>query len=77
MSNLAALPVVLPVVIALALVLWPKPTVFRRSLVGLVLAALLGFALWLVAEIGVAGPLVLRVGGWPVPYGIVLVADTL
>ena len=39
MNNLAALPVVLPVVIALALVLWPKPTVFRRSLVGLVLAA--------------------------------------
>ena len=77
MNNLAALPVVLPVVIALALVLWPKPTVFRRSLVGLVLAALLGFALWLVAEIAVAGPLVLRVGGWPVPYGIVLVADTL
>jgi multicomponent Na+:H+ antiporter subunit D len=77
MINLAGLPVVLPVVAALFILLWARPSVARRTFVAGVLAGLLGFSLWLVAEVQVSGPIVLRVGGWPVPYGIVLVADTL
>lgn len=77
MSNLAGLPVVLPMVAALFILLRPKPSAGRRALVGLVLATSLALALGLGAHALASGPLVLRVGGWPVPFGIVLVADTL
>jgi multicomponent Na+:H+ antiporter subunit D len=43
----------------------------------MVLALLLGFSLWLLWHVRSAGALVLSWGGWVVPYGIVLVADTL
>lgn len=77
MSNLAATPLVLPLMAALLILLWPRPTAVRRAFAGFVVAAVLGIALWLVAQAQGGAPLVLRVGGWPVPFGIVLVADTL
>src|SRR5690606_39181447 len=42
-----------------------------------VLAFQLGFSVWLLETVMRQGPLVLALGGWAVPYGIVLVADTL
>ena len=77
MSNLAGLPVLLPVLAALALLLWPKPSPGRRALAGATLAASLALALGLAWHALTSGALVLRLGGWPVPFGIVLVADTL
>lgn len=76
-ANLAGLPVVLPIMAALMMLLVPRPTLFRRVFATLVLSSLLGLALWMVVHVQAEGPLVLRVGGWLAPYGIVLVGDTL
>lgn len=77
MINATGLPVIVPILAALVILLWPKPSGARRVFVGLALVGLQGLALALVAHAVETGPLVLRVGGWPVPFGIVLVADTL
>lgn len=77
MTNLAGLPVVLPLVGALVVLLLPRPSAGRRWLVGSILGVLLGLAAGLLGQAMTSGPLVLRVGGWPLPFGIVLVADTL
>lgn len=77
MSALVGLPILGPLVVALLALLTPRPTAARRTGIGLALAGLLGFSLWLVAHVQANGPLVLSLGGWVVPYGIVLVADTL
>jgi multicomponent Na+:H+ antiporter subunit D len=76
-ANLAGAPVILPIVAALLMLLVPRPTKFRRAFCTLVFTALLGLALWMVVHVQASGPLVLRVGGWMAPYGIVLVGDTL
>lgn len=77
MNNLASLPVLLPMLAALLLLLRPTPSAARRAFVAIVLAGSLLLGLALVARAMGEGALVLRVGGWPVPFGIVLVADTL
>jgi multicomponent Na+:H+ antiporter subunit D len=77
MSNLAGLPVVLPLLAALAVLLRPQPSRGRRLFVGACLGGALALALALAGQALATGPLVLRLGGWPVPFGIVLVADTL
>lgn len=77
LENLAALPVVAPVIMALIALVFPRPCAVRRAGMALFFAGLLVFALWLVPRTMESGPLVLRIGGWLSPYGIVLVADTL
>lgn len=77
MSSLVGVPIVVPLAAALVALLIPRPSLGRRLGVSLVLSALLGFSVWLVGHVRAAGPLVLSWGGWVVPYGIVLVADTL
>ncbi len=76
-ANHAAFPVLFPVVAAIAALFAPRPSALRRILGGVACALLLAHALALVARNLGGDPLVLRVGGWLAPYGIVLVADTL
>lgn len=76
-ANLAALPVIFPIMIGLISLLMPRPSVWRRVIAAVASAALLAHACWIVWHSMESGPLVLRVGGWLSPYGIVLVADTL
>jgi len=77
MSSLLGLPILAPLATALFALLAPRPSVGRRVGVSIALAGMLGFALWLVGYVQANGPIVLSMGGWVVPYGIVLVADTL
>ena len=77
MSSLVAIPVLVPLAAALLALIAPRPSRLRRAGVALVLVGLLAFSLWLVGHVRSTGPLVLSWGGWVVPYGIVLVADTL
>lgn len=77
MNSLAAAPIVAPLAAALLALLLSRPSLARRLTVSLVFLALLGFSLWLVSHVRANGPVVLSWGGWMVPYGIVLVADTL
>lgn len=77
MSSLVALPVIAPLATALFTLFVPRPSFARRLIVGLVLAGSLALSVALIGHVRVAGPLALSVGDWLVPFGIVLVVDTL
>jgi multicomponent Na+:H+ antiporter subunit D len=74
---LVPLPVVVPLLgAALTLILTNRPGLQRSvSVVGL--STTLAVAVVLLVEAYRHGPVVVRVGGWPPPVGIVLVADQL
>ncbi|MEU4781551.1 Na+/H+ antiporter subunit D [Micromonospora sp. NPDC023633] len=77
MSRLVALPVVVPLLgAALTLLLARWPGLQRVVSVGC-LAATLAVAAVLLVQAYRYGPVVVQVGGWPAPVGIVLVADQL
>ena len=77
MTVLVALPVVIPMIAgALALALWRS--LFAQRVVGVGgAAALLAASLWLLLEVWREGVLVMHMGEWVAPYGIVFVADLL
>lgn len=77
MNNLPGLCVVLPLAAGLLCLLSPRPSALRRGFVALSLIGLTALSGWLVTQVAAGGPLVLRIGGWLAPYGIVLVMDTL
>ena len=74
-ANFAVLPVVLPLATALLALALGRASVLRRWLVGVssVLQTILALA-FMVATFA-APPVVLAIGGWVAPYGIVLVVD--
>ncbi|SCG35916.1 Na+/H+ antiporter subunit D [Micromonospora inositola] len=76
-AALVPLPVVVPLLgAALTLILANRPRLQRSvSVVGL--ATNLAVAVTLLVEAYRHGPVVVQVGGWPAPVGIVLVADQL
>jgi multicomponent Na+:H+ antiporter subunit D len=76
-ANVAAFPVIFPVLIALVCLLAPRPAIWRRVLAATAFIGLLVHAIGIVAHNLDHGPVVLRLGGWLAPYGIVLYADTL
>ncbi|MDG4785752.1 Na+/H+ antiporter subunit D [Micromonospora sp. WMMD1102] len=77
MRYLVPLPVVMPLLgAALTLVLARRPVAQRMISVG-VLTITLVVALLLLLNAHWHAPLVVRLGGWPAPLGIVLVADQL
>ncbi|MEV1109694.1 Na+/H+ antiporter subunit D [Micromonospora sp. NPDC049751] len=77
MSRLLPLPVVVPLLgAALTLLLADRPRV-QRTVSVLCLAVTFTVALVLLVQAYRHGPVVLAVGGWPPPVGIVLVADQL
>ncbi|MGC4769490.1 Na+/H+ antiporter subunit D [Micromonospora sp. DT44] len=77
MSRLLPLPVVVPLLgAALTLLLANRPRV-QRTVSVLCLAVTFTVALVLLVQAYRHGPVVLAVGGWPPPVGIVLVADQL
>ncbi|MFD2764647.1 Na+/H+ antiporter subunit D [Micromonospora eburnea] len=76
-SALVPLPVVVPLLgAALTLVLGNRPRL-QRSISVLGLSATLLVAVLLLVEAYRHGPVVVQVGGWPAPVGIVLIADQL
>ncbi|MBB5112266.1 Na+/H+ antiporter subunit D [Micromonospora echinospora] len=77
MSALVPLPVVVPLLgAALTLLLSGQPRL-QRSVSVLCLGSVLVVAAVLLVEAYRFGPVVVQVGGWPAPVGIVLVADQL
>lgn len=72
---LLALPILVPLVTAIALQLLPhQPRLLRRVAFAGALG-LLGSALMLLVRVEAHGPQVMQVGSWPAPFGITLVAD--
>ncbi|MCA2218864.1 Na+/H+ antiporter subunit D [Jidongwangia harbinensis] len=77
MTWLVPLPVIMPLLgAALTLLIRRRPNL-QRTVSVLVLSATLGVAVALLALTAGGDPLVVTVGGWPAPLGIVLVADRL
>lgn len=76
MSALLALPVVAPLALALGALALPRWK-GRRVVLGLAFAGLFAFSVWLLLHVARSGAMVHGWGGWVVPYGIVLVGDTL
>ena len=77
MSGLVPLPVVVPLLgAALTLLLSGRPRL-QRSISVLCLSSVLVVAAVLLVQAYRFGPVVVQVGGWPAPVGIVLVADQL
>ncbi|MGC5050738.1 Na+/H+ antiporter subunit D [Micromonospora sp. DT48] len=77
MSTLVPLPVVLPLLgAAVTLLLGSRSSIQRTVSVGC-LGANLAVAVVLLVQAHREGPLVMQIGGWPAPVGIVLVADQL
>ncbi|GAA3383272.1 Na+/H+ antiporter subunit D [Cryptosporangium minutisporangium] len=77
MTWLVPLPVVMPLLgAALILVIVRRPVV-QRAVSLVVLAATLAVAVALLALTTADGPMVVSVGGWAAPIGVVLVADQL
>ncbi|MGK5673532.1 Na+/H+ antiporter subunit D [Micromonospora sp. URMC 106] len=77
MSALVPLPVVVPLLgaaLTLLLARWPH---LQRAVSVTCLAATLVVAALLLVQAYRHGPVVVQVGGWPAPVGIVLVADQL
>lgn len=77
MSALVPLPVLMPLVgAALTLLLgrWPQ---VQRTISVVVLVATLAVSVMLLRQAYAEGPVVVRIGGWAPPVGIVLVADQL
>ncbi len=77
MSTLVALPVLVPLIAgALSLALWRSRRAQRLiAVVGT--GTLLVVSVWLLVAAADAGVLVMHMGDWPGPFGIVLVADLL
>ena len=75
MNNIVILPIIIPVVMGLLMVIFPKNIRFHR-LSSIMAVLLLGIvSVLLMADIRENGIQVLQVGGWEAPFGISIVAD--
>ncbi|MFQ5861118.1 MAG: proton-conducting transporter membrane subunit, partial [Dehalococcoidia bacterium] len=77
MSQLVALLVILPLLVAVVAVLFWRHPLIQRALALLTSTAVLGLGLTLLFTAREQGPQVTQLGNWPAPFGIVLVADLL
>jgi multicomponent Na+:H+ antiporter subunit D len=75
--NLLVLPILLPLVTAVAMLTTSARPVRQRWLALVGSIALLASGTMLFARVEAGGIQVLQVGGWPAPFGITLVADLL
>ena len=75
--HLVILPLLLPLLTAVTLVFWGRPSAGRRVLAAASAAGQLAVAGVLVWRTYTGGPLVMPVGNWSAAFGIVLVADLL
>jgi multicomponent Na+:H+ antiporter subunit D len=77
MTNLAILPVLLPLLTGAILLFFSKKVIVQRVIS--VISSLIGisFAIYLVATVASNGPQPLNVGSWEAPFGITIVADML
>jgi multicomponent Na+:H+ antiporter subunit D len=77
MANLLILPIMAPFLAAALSLLWRRSRHVQRALALVGASGILGAGVALVAVVGRGGPLVLELGSWPAPFGIIFVADML
>ncbi len=74
---LPILPILIPLLTALMLLGWRRPSRARRWAAALSAVVQMAVAIWCVAETYHRGMQVLPLGEWPAPYGIILSLDLL
>ena len=72
---LLALPILIPLATAISLHLLPQRRQLLRVIAFVGSLLLLGVAVVVLVRVRAEGIQVLRIGSWPAPYGITLVAD--
>lgn len=77
MSNLAILPIILPMVFGIIVAFFPKKLTIVRPLSLLFTLANFGVSIFLMYTVISQGSVILNTGGWEAPYAIVIVADPL
>ncbi len=77
MSNLAVLPIIIPLVSGILLAFFHTKTPFVRHAAKLLSVISTGVAAYVFYYVLQNGTVTLETGGWEAPYGIVLVADLL
>ena len=77
MANLLILPLMMAFFTAALALLWRTHRRLQRVLAVVGATGILASGVALVAVVWQTGPLVLELGNWPAPFGIVFVADML
>lgn len=77
MSNLAVIPIVIPLLAGIFLAFFHKRLTVSRLLAKLFILLNLGFAAYLAVQVFTHGSIIMETGSWAAPYGIILVADPL
>lgn len=77
MNNLIILPIIMPFIIGAVLILFAKNHQLQRVISGFAAVGMFVIAIYLAVTVYNKGIIVLDVGNWQAPFGIVLVADLL
>src|SRR5699024_266354 len=77
MSNLAILPIVLPLLAGTIVAFTNKKVAVSRFLSKIFILLHLGVVSWITYKVFQDGPIILEAGSWVAPYGIIFVADYL
>lgn len=77
MSNLAILPIVLPLLAGTIVAFTNKRVTFTRFLSKIFILIHLALTIWITYLVFTDGTIVLEAGSWVAPYGIIFVADYL
>jgi multicomponent Na+:H+ antiporter subunit D len=75
--NLLVIPIMAPFLAAASALLWRSRRAAQRTLALTGALGILASGMVLVSAVARSGPLVLRFGDWPAPFGIVFAADLL
>ncbi|SEA95805.1 multicomponent Na+:H+ antiporter subunit D [Thalassobacillus cyri] len=77
MSNLAILPIIIPLLAGILLAFFPKKLRLVRLLAKLITILNLAVVTYIFSYVRQNGSLVLETGAWEAPFGIIIVADLL
>ncbi|ASK63120.1 Na+/H+ antiporter subunit D [Virgibacillus phasianinus] len=77
MSNLAVLPIIIPLFAGIILAFFPTKVKLLRALTKIFSISSLLVVAYIAWQVINHGPIILETGNWPAPYGIILVADPL
>ncbi|MBP1947612.1 Na+/H+ antiporter subunit D [Virgibacillus litoralis] len=77
MSNLAVLPIIIPLIAGIILAFFPKKLVLIRFLTKVFSIINLVTVSYITWKVFTSGSIIMETGGWDAPFGIVLVADSL
>jgi multicomponent Na+:H+ antiporter subunit D len=77
MNNLVVLPLLIPLLAGLIMVMFRKNIPFQRWFSLFSFSLTFAVSLYLIHQVSIEGIQILELGGWPAPFGIVLVVDML